>query len=56
MMAMFQRLVCHDEGQDLVEYALLCTFIAIICVIAVNALGDAISNVFTVVANQLKGS
>ena len=35
-----------EEGQDLVEYALLVGFIAVACVLAMGALGGAISNLF----------
>lgn len=51
-----QRLLLSEDGQDLIEYALLSTFIALVCVIAVNALGTAVSNVFTIIANQLSNS
>jgi pilus assembly protein Flp/PilA len=38
-MQLFRRFVREDEGQDLVEYAMLVALIAIICVVGVGALG-----------------
>ncbi len=35
-----------EEGQDLVEYALLLGAIVLACVVAMGALGSAISNLF----------
>ena len=44
-----------DEGQDLVEYALLISFIALVCIAAVvpvgSALGKMYSNIGTSVGN-----
>jgi Flp pilus assembly pilin Flp len=38
-----RTLIADESGQALAEYALLVTFIAAVCVIAVGALGTAIS-------------
>jgi Flp pilus assembly pilin Flp len=38
-----RTLIADESGQALAEYALLLTFIAAVCVIAVGALGAAIS-------------
>jgi Flp pilus assembly pilin Flp len=38
------RLVVDEGGQALAEYSLLLTFIAAVCVIAVTALGFAVSS------------
>ena len=44
----------HDEaGQDLTEYALLLVLIALVCVVTVKTLGQAISNVYTNAATNL---
>ena len=40
----------HDEGQDLLEYALLIALIAIVCAAAVAAAGLKVNDVFTAVA------
>ncbi len=39
-----------EDGQDLLEYALLIALIAIICVGAVTAAGGKVSAVFTAIA------
>jgi pilus assembly protein Flp/PilA len=39
-----------DEGQDLLEYALLIALIAIVCVGAVTAAGLKVNDVFTAIS------
>ncbi len=46
MSELIKRLVYEEEGQDLVEYALLLVLIALVAITALPALGQAISNVF----------
>jgi len=41
-----RRLVLHDSGQDLMEYALLMVLIAIVAMSAVTAVGSTINSVF----------
>jgi pilus assembly protein Flp/PilA len=48
-----RSLVHLDEGQDLLEYALLVALIAIVCVGAVGLAGTAVKGIFTNVAGQL---
>jgi Flp pilus assembly pilin Flp len=48
-----RSLVHLDEGQDLLEYALLVALIAIVCVTAVGLAGSAVKGIFTTVATQL---
>ena len=40
------NLSIDDEGQDLLEYAVLCALIAIVAMGAVTAVGNTINNVF----------
>ena len=40
----------NDDGQDLLEYALLIALIAIVCVAAVGAAGLKVNDVFTAIA------
>jgi pilus assembly protein Flp/PilA len=47
MQKLLARLVFDDEGQDLIEYALLGTLIALGCVIAMSSLGSVVSTAFT---------
>jgi pilus assembly protein Flp/PilA len=43
-------LVRRDEGQDLLEYALLIALIAIVCVAAITLAGQNVMNVFNQIA------
>jgi pilus assembly protein Flp/PilA len=55
MESFVKRLVFEEEGQDLVEYAILLAFIALACVAAVTALGTSISGLFGKVSTKLDG-
>jgi pilus assembly protein Flp/PilA len=46
MRTLFTRFVREEEGQDLVEYALLVGFIGLIAVAGVTALGNAINTYY----------
>jgi pilus assembly protein Flp/PilA len=50
---MVQSLVRKDEGQDLLEYALLVALIALGAVLAVTAAGDKVSEIFTAISNAI---
>ena len=45
--------VREEEGQDLLEYALLVALIALIAIGAVGAAGSSVSTIFTNIAGQL---
>jgi pilus assembly protein Flp/PilA len=45
--------VRNDEGQDLLEYALLVALIALVAIAAVGLAGTAVKTIFTNIANQL---
>jgi pilus assembly protein Flp/PilA len=45
--------VRKDEGQDLLEYALLVALIAIVCVAAVGLTGDNVNLIFEDIAGKL---
>jgi pilus assembly protein Flp/PilA len=45
--------VRDEEGQDLLEYALLVALIALVAVIAVTAAGTSVKTIFTNIANEL---
>ena len=47
------RFVREDEGQDLIEYALLAAFISLAAVLAITQLGTAVNNVYTTVSSTL---
>jgi pilus assembly protein Flp/PilA len=42
-----------EEGQDLLEYALLVALIALVAVVAVTAAGTSVSDIFTRIAGSL---
>ena len=46
----------NEEGQDLLEYALLVALIALIAIGAVAAAGGAVNGIFTAIANALSGA
>jgi pilus assembly protein Flp/PilA len=47
MVELIKRFIEQEEGQDLVEYALLLVFIALIVIAALPNLGKTVSNVFS---------
>ncbi|PYV85397.1 MAG: Flp family type IVb pilin [Acidobacteria bacterium] len=47
MKELVPRLIHEEEGQDLVEYALLLVFIALAAIAALPILGNAVNNVFS---------
>jgi Flp pilus assembly pilin Flp len=47
MKTLFNRFVAEDEGQDLIEYALLAGLISLVCVLAITAAGQKVSTLFT---------
>ena len=56
MSAIHQVLKClheEDSGQDLIEYALLATLIALGAVIGIGTVAAAINNVFSSVAGKI---
>ena len=48
-----QDLMSREEGQDLVEYALLITLVALAAVTGINKVATAINTVFTNISNTL---
>lgn len=49
-MNLFNRFVREDEGQDLIEYALLAGLISLVCVAAITTTGDEVKKLFDAVA------
>ena len=47
------RLVREDEGQDLIEYALLAGFIALSSVAMITAIGNGVNVVYTAVNSEV---
>jgi len=48
-----QGLTNREEGQDLVEYALLVALIALVCVAGINKLATAVTSVFSEISGSL---
>jgi len=49
----FQGLKNGEEGQDLVEYALLVALIALVCITGVNNVATAVNTVFSQISSSL---
>jgi pilus assembly protein Flp/PilA len=49
----FARFIREDEGQDLIEYAFLAVFIALVVTVALGALGTALNTKFNAIASQV---
>jgi pilus assembly protein Flp/PilA len=49
----FQNLLSQEEGQDLVEYALVVALISLGAVVTMQNLGTAITGIFTTITTTL---
>lgn len=47
------RFVREEEGQDLIEYALLAAFISLAAVLAIQGLGSAVNSVYNTISSTL---
>ena len=56
MIPFIKKIISDEEGQDLVEYALLLVFIALAAIAVLPTLGSAVNNVFSQSASTLGGS
>jgi pilus assembly protein Flp/PilA len=50
---MLMHLVRNEEGQDLLEYALLVALIALVAIVAVTAAGGSVQTIFQAIADKL---
>ena len=48
-----RTLVRNEDGQDLIEYALLVALISLVAVVAIGTAGSAVNSIFTQIATQL---
>jgi pilus assembly protein Flp/PilA len=55
-MNLLSRMWSNDEGQDLIEYALMLTLILLVSVAAIQGIGTQVSNIFTAVNNSLSST
>jgi pilus assembly protein Flp/PilA len=49
----FQNLTNSERGQDLVEYALLCSLIALALITSIKTVATAVNNVFSNISGSL---
>jgi pilus assembly protein Flp/PilA len=56
LVAIVNTLRRNEEGQDLLEYALLVALIALVAIGAVTAAGASVSNIFGAIAGALGGA
>ena len=54
--AVLRRFRRDDSGQDLIEYALLATFVSLVAIVGATALGSALNNWYTKVAGNVNGA
>ena len=50
------RLVRDEQGQDLIEYALLATFVALVAIVGAGLLGTALNNWYDTVSQNVDGA
>ena len=51
-----RNLLGSEEGQDLIEYALLIGLIVIIAIVAIQIAGQSVSTIFSNISTQLVGT
>jgi Flp pilus assembly pilin Flp len=53
MLAKLKKLFRNEEGQDMIEYALLAAFSSIVAIVAIKAIGPLILNIYNAVVTAL---
>jgi pilus assembly protein Flp/PilA len=53
MKHLFNRFVCEEQGQDLIEYALLAGLISLACVAGITLVGTNLLAKFNAIAAQV---
>jgi pilus assembly protein Flp/PilA len=56
MKKLLARFVREDEGQDLIEYALLAAFIALVAVVMIISVGTGVNLIYTQVNTQVSNA
>jgi pilus assembly protein Flp/PilA len=54
MKSLFNRYVREDQGQDLIEYALLAAFVSLAAVAGATLLGGGLNTWYTTIGNNIK--
>ena len=55
MKSLFNRFVREEQGQDLIEYALLATFISLVASAGATLAGISLDNWYTAVSTSIDG-
>ena len=55
-MQLVKSFIMNEEGQDLLEYALLVALIALVAIAAVTAAGGSVKTIFNNIASALNGA
>ena len=50
----FLGFVRNDEGQDLIEYALLAGFISLVAVVAITSVGTGVNSIYNGIDGQVR--
>jgi len=53
MYVKFQNLMSGEQGQDLIEYGLLCTLLALAMISSLNPIATAVTKAFTNISSSL---
>jgi pilus assembly protein Flp/PilA len=53
MKALLKRFVREEEGQDLIEYALLAGFISLVAIAAITGVGTGLNGVYNNINNTV---
>lgn len=54
MKSLLNRFTREDQGQDLIEYALLAGFISLVAVVAITNVGTGVNAVYNNIDGQVK--
>lgn len=50
---LLKRIVREEDGQDLIEYALIAGLIAVVCYVAIQATGTSVSTLWNAISTDV---
>ena len=53
MIRVLQAFLRNEEGQDMIEYALLASFVSIIAIVAIKAIGPLVNAIYNAIIAAL---
>ena len=56
MKNLFARFIREESGQDLIEYAFLAVFIALVVILGLQAVGTSVNSRMSSIASQVSGA